>query len=62
MLIFFDNYCHTKHVKHYLIPSRDIDGQRILKSDWTRRKTDFTLPVAVILPSNNMIGRDHFRS
>ena len=62
MLIFFDNYCHAKHLIYYLIPSRDIDGQRTLKSDWTRRKTDFTLTLVVILTSHNMIGRDRFRS
>ena len=27
---------HVKNQKYQLIPSRDIDDQRILQSDWTK--------------------------
>ena len=34
MLLFSDDYLHAKNLRDPLIPSRDIDGQRILQSDW----------------------------
>ena len=34
MLPFFDHYLHVKNLRDSLSPSRDIDDQRILQSDW----------------------------
>ena len=36
MLSFLGDYLHAKHVRHWMFPTRGIDGQRILQSDWTR--------------------------
>ena len=32
---FFGNYFYAKNLRHSFSPSRDIDDQRILQSDWT---------------------------
>ena len=48
MLPFFDDYHHAKNLSDWLIPSRDIDDQRTLPSDWltafqaTAEKKDFS--------------------
>ena len=34
MLPFFDDYLHAKNPRYRLIPSTDIDDQRILQFDW----------------------------
>ena len=36
MLPSFDKYLHAKNLKNQLIPSRDINDQRISQSDWTK--------------------------
>ena len=33
---FFDDYRHAKNLGDILIPSGDIDDQRILQSNWLR--------------------------
>ena len=37
MLLSLDNYLHAINLKDRLAPSRDIDDQKILQSDWVRR-------------------------
>ena len=45
-------YLQAKNIWYSLIPSRDIDDQRILRSDWTRDTTGNTqLKLAVSDPS-----------
>ena len=36
MLPSLDEYAHAQNLRDRLIPSRDIDDQRILQSDWLR--------------------------
>ena len=36
MLPFFGNYLYVKNLRHWLFSSRDIDDQKILKSDGMR--------------------------
>ena len=36
MLPFRDDYLHALNLRYRLIPSRNIDDQRILQSDWLR--------------------------
>ena len=35
MLPFFNDYLYAKNLRYWLIPSTDIDDQRILECDWT---------------------------
>ena len=39
MLALLDDYLHAKNLAEFLIFSKNIDDQRILKSDWTRGTT-----------------------
>ena len=39
MQSFFDDYLHVKNLRYQLIPSRDIDDQRIMQPDWIRGTT-----------------------
>ena len=34
MLPFFDDYLHAKNLQDRLTPSRDIDDERLMQSDW----------------------------
>ena len=36
MLLFLDEYFHVKCQRYWCVASRDINGQQILESDWTR--------------------------
>ena len=36
MLTSLHYYVHAKNLRYQLIPSKGIDDQRILQSDWTR--------------------------
>ena len=47
MLTSFNDCLHAKKVNHQLIPSTDIDDQRILQSDW-RGTTGQTQPKMVV--------------
>ena len=40
-------HIHTKELRYQLIPSRDIDDQGILQSDWVCGKTGHTQPRVV---------------
>ena len=42
MLTSLDYYLHTKNLRYWLIPSRNIDDQRILSFDWTKDTTGCT--------------------
>ena len=48
MLPFFHNYLHAKDLRYSLIPSRYIDDQRILQSDWAKSTTGQTQLKVVI--------------
>ena len=48
MLPSLDDYLHAKNLRQQLIPSRDIDNQRILQYGWTSGKTDHTQPKMVV--------------
>lgn len=43
-----NDYIHTKKLRYQLIPSRDIDDQGILESDWVKGTTDHTKPKVVV--------------
>ena len=42
MLPSLDGYLHAKHLRVPLIPSRDINNQKILQSNWMRGTTSHT--------------------
>ena len=42
MLPSLDDYLYAKNIRNHSIPSRDIDDQRILQSDWPRDTTGHT--------------------
>ena len=44
MLHFFNDYLIAKKLRYRLIPSRDIDNQRILQSNWMRSTIGHTKP------------------
>ena len=48
MLPSLNDYFHAKLLRYRLIPSRDIDDQRILQSDWTGDTTENTQPKVVV--------------
>ena len=48
MLASLDDYLHAKNLRYQLIPSRDIDVQRILQTDLARGTPDHIQPKVVV--------------
>ena len=48
MLPFLMIISSQKNLRYPLIPSRDIDDQRLLQSDWTRGTTGYTQPKMIV--------------
>ena len=51
MLASLDDYHHAKNLSDRLVPSRDINDQRIRQFDWTRGTTSHTQPKVVVTDS-----------
>ena len=47
-----DNHFQAKNLKYQLIPSRDIDDQRLMQSNWTKSTTGHTQPKVLLLDAN----------
>ena len=48
MLLSLDDYLHAINLKDQSIPSRDVDDQKSLRSDWVRGTTGHTQPKEVV--------------
>ena len=53
MIPLLDDYLRVKNLRDCWISSRDIDDQRIIKSDWTRSTTAHKQPKVVASGATN---------
>ena len=54
MLPLHDDYLHAKILRDYRISSRDINGLRILQSNWMRGTTAHTQPKVVVSEATSL--------